>query len=132
MQKEQLFAGTVRENLTFGREISEEKLWSCSAKTGFDGYIREQENGFDTVLTRDGLSGGELKKLALTRMLLTDRPVIVLDEPFAHLDAEGCRLVTELLGELRKDRIVILVTHSADLARYADRTVRLENGRIVC
>lgn len=131
MQKEQIFAGTVRENLVFDRDVSEEKLWSCSKKTGFDEYVREQEAGFDTILARDGLSGGELKKLALTRMILADRPIVVLDEPFAHLDAEGCRMVTGLLDELRKDRIIILVTHSTELARYADRIVRLENGRIV-
>lgn len=126
MQHEHVFDGTIRENLTFGEEVSQERLEECASKTGFDVYINELEQGYDTRLTNKGLSGGELKKLSLTRMLLADRPVLVLDEPFAHLDAEGCEQLTKLLKELRRDKIILYVTHNPELVELADRVVRLD------
>ena len=131
MQREHVFDGSIRENLTFGEDISTEKLDICGAKTGFDAYVRELEEGYETRLTNQSLSGGELKKLSLTRMLLADKPVVVLDEPFAHLDAEGSALLLKLLEELRRDKIVILVTHNPELVQYADRVVRIEGGRVL-
>ena len=131
MQKEHVFDGTVRDNLLFGVDVPVERLDACAKKTGFDVYIRDLESGYDTVLTNGSLSGGELKKLSLTRMLLADKPVVVLDEPFAHLDAEGCKRLTALLRELRMNKIVILVTHNHELVQYADRVVRLADGRVV-
>ena len=64
-------------------------------------------------------------------MLLNDAPIVVLDEPFAHLDAEGCELLLAILKELRRDKIVLLVTHNQELVQYADRVVRLENGKMI-
>lgn len=130
MQQEHVFDGTILENLLYGEGVSQKHLENCAAKTGFDAYVRELEEGYETRLTNAGLSGGELKKLSLTRMLLADKPVLVLDEPFAHLDAEGCQLLIGLLEELRPDKIIIFVTHNQEVVQYADRVVRLADGKI--
>lgn len=127
MQNEHVFDGSIRENLTFGLDIPEERLKECAAKTGLDAYIDELEDEYETVLTNGSLSGGELKKLSLTRMLLADRPVIVMDEPFASLDEAGCKQLEKLINELRRDRIVIIVTHSKELAQHADKVVYIDS-----
>ena len=85
---------------------------------------------YDTYITNAGLSGGELKKLSLTRMLLMDRPVVVLDEPFAHLDVVGQELLVKLIQEIKTEKIIILVTHDKRFVEFADRVVHLSEGRV--
>jgi thiamine transport system ATP-binding protein len=79
------------------------------------------------------LSGGERQRVALARVLVRDRPVLLLDEPFASLDAELRVEMTDLVGELhsRSHMTVLIVTHHPDDAwRIADRVLRIVNGRI--
>jgi thiamine transport system ATP-binding protein len=78
------------------------------------------------------LSGGERQRVALARVLVRDRPVLLLDEPFASLDAALRAEMTELVGELhaRAQMTVLMVTHDAeDARRIADRVLRIEAGR---
>ncbi len=131
MQHEHVFDGSIRENLTFGENIPQRDIDICAQKTGLAAYVNGLSDGYDTYLTNQSLSGGELKKLSLTRMLLADKPVIVLDEPFAHLDEEGVERLLYILEELRKDKIIILVTHNPELVRYTDRVVRIDAGTVV-
>jgi thiamine transport system ATP-binding protein len=79
------------------------------------------------------LSGGERQRVALARVLVRNRPVLLLDEPFASLDAELRREMTGLVGELhsRNHMTVLMVTHDMeDARRIADRIVRVEDGHI--
>jgi thiamine transport system ATP-binding protein len=79
------------------------------------------------------LSGGERQRVALARVLVRNRPVLLLDEPFASLDAELRREMTDLVGELhsRNHMTVLMVTHDMeDARRIADRIVRVEDGHI--
>jgi thiamine transport system ATP-binding protein len=79
------------------------------------------------------LSGGERQRVALARVLVRDRPVLLLDEPFASLDAELRREMTGLVGELhsRNHMTILMVTHDMeDARRIADRIVRVEDGHI--
>jgi thiamine transport system ATP-binding protein len=79
------------------------------------------------------LSGGERQRVALARVLVRDRPVLLLDEPFASLDAELRGEMTDLVGELhsRSHMTILMVTHDPDDARHiADRVLQVANGRI--
>lgn len=78
------------------------------------------------------LSGGQMQRVAIARALVNNPDIILADEPTGALDSESGAMVMELLKEVSADRLVILVSHNADLAKqYSTRTVKLADGRIV-
>lgn len=78
------------------------------------------------------LSGGQMQRVAIARALINDPEIVLADEPTGALDSETGIQVMELLKEVSKDRLVIMVTHNAELAeQYADRIIRLSDGRVV-
>ena len=78
------------------------------------------------------LSGGQMQRVAIARALVNDPDILLADEPTGALDSETSVQVMELLNEVAKDRLVIMVTHNPDLAdRYATRIVKLSDGRII-
>ena len=79
------------------------------------------------------LSGGQKQRVAIARALSGDPPVILADEPTAALDSQSGRAVMQVLKTLARERgrAIVIVTHDNRMLGYADRTVRLEDGRIV-
>ncbi len=78
------------------------------------------------------MSGGQMQRVAIARALVNDPEILLADEPTGALDSETSVQVMELLKEISKDRLVIMVTHNPDLAeKYATRTVRLLDGKII-
>lgn len=79
------------------------------------------------------LSGGEKQRVAICRALINQPELIFADEPTGNLDSESGRTVLELLQRIRSDRgaTLVMVTHSADIARQADRILTLKDGRII-
>jgi putative ABC transport system ATP-binding protein len=79
------------------------------------------------------LSGGQKQRVAIARALAGDPPVVLADEPTAALDSNSGRAVMDVLKRLahERDRAVVIVTHDSRMLGYADRTVRMEDGRIV-
>lgn len=76
-----------------------------------------------------GLSAGQRARLAVARALLSDRPVVLLDEPTAHLDAEGVETIHAVITAIAADRTVVATTHRAELVAVADRHVELVDLR---
>ncbi|MGN8246083.1 thiol reductant ABC exporter subunit CydD [Cellulomonas soli] len=104
---------------------------TAAALTGLDAVLQDLPDGWGTVLGRggSGLSVGQRQRVALTRALLTDAPLVVLDEPTAHLDAIGEQVVLDTVRELRRaGRTVVLVAHRASLAATADDVVTVRTG----
>jgi ATP-binding cassette subfamily C protein CydD len=98
----------------------------AAALTGLDAVVDALPDGWATVVGRGGtgLSVGQRQRLALTRALLSPAPLVVLDEPTAHLDAAGERVVLDSVRELRaQGRAVLLVAHRASLLASADEIV---------
>lgn len=78
------------------------------------------------------LSGGQMQRVAIARALVNNPSIILADEPTGALDTESGKMVMELLKEVAKDRLVIMVSHNADLAEaYSTRTVKIVDGRVV-
>ncbi len=118
--------GTVREAVARGASLSDDALATAAALTGLDAVVATLPTGWDTRVGQGGvgLSLGQRQRLALTRALLTSAPLVVLDEPTAHLDADGEQVVLDTLARLRAEgRTVLLVAHRSSLLRVADRTV---------
>ena len=129
-----LFRGTVAENIRLGRpEADDAEVHRAAALARADAFVRELPEGYDTVVGDGGrpLSAGQRQRLALARAFLRDAPLVILDEPTANLDPESAELVGEAVDRLRAGRSVLLIAHRPELARRADRVVRLDRGRVV-
>ena len=134
-QHTHVFEGTVRENLLLAEERADARtLERAAVESGLATVLARLPNGWDTPLGERGLglSGGELQRLALARALLRTRArVWLLDEPTAHLDAEGARSVETLIRAAAASRTVLLAVHRLSAARSADWIIVLRDGRIV-
>lgn len=126
-------SGTVRENLLLGRpDADENEIDTALEAAAADHFISHLPRGLDTVLgdRGAGLSGGELRRLALARAYLCRATLVVLDEPTAGLDHENERLVCEALQRLARGRTVLVISHREQTLSRADRVAEMIDGRI--
>jgi thiol reductant ABC exporter CydD subunit len=133
-QRPRLFHGTLRENLLLARPgASGAPLEEAARRAGLDAVVRDLDRGWETPVGEGGerLSGGEAQRVALARAFLKDAPVLVLDEPTAHLDAGTEARVAEAIDDLRRGRTVLLVSHRLTTAMRADRIALVARGRVV-
>jgi putative ABC transport system ATP-binding protein len=78
------------------------------------------------------ISGGEKERVAIARSIVNEPPVLLADEPTGNLDTQTTREIMELLSQLNKEGMtIIMVTHSPDCAEYAQRVVRVSDGRLL-
>lgn len=134
LQESVLFGMTVRENLLFGRpEASPEELLAAARRAGAHGFVSRLPDGYEARLGERGatVSGGERQRLALARAALRDAPIVILDEPFAGLDAATEEAVARELFALFEGRTLLFIAHRYAGLEAFDRIVVLEGGRIV-
>ncbi|RNM15902.1 thiol reductant ABC exporter subunit CydD [Nocardioides pocheonensis] len=123
-----LTAGTVADNLRIGRpEATDPELWRSLAAVGLEEVVATLPLGLETPLGEDGagLSAGQRARLALARVVLANRPYVILDEPTAHLDAETEQIMLATLTRLARHAIVVVVAHRAAVIGAADHLVVL-------
>jgi len=133
-QRATLFTGTVTDNIRLGDPAAgSERVAAAAQLAGADAFIRSLPDGYETVVGDGGrtLSAGERQRIAVARAFLRDAPLVVLDEPTANLDPASAEAVADALDRLSDGRTVLLIAHRPELARRADRIVRLEAGRVV-
>lgn len=130
-QRPVLPPGTIRSVLVSSRPgVGQAELEAAAAATGLDAVIAER--GWDADLGRGGhgISLGERQRLALTRAVLSPAPLVILDEPTAHLDGAAEQVVLDLIGELRgQGRTVVVIAHRSRLVDVADDVASVEVGR---
>ncbi|NMM22168.1 MAG: thiol reductant ABC exporter subunit CydD [Phycicoccus sp.] len=126
-QRPFLAPGTVRDNLTLGNDSTDDELWDMLREVGLDGMVAALDQGLDTRLGDDGfgLSAGQRARLTLARAALSSAPLVLLDEPTAHLDEESAVLAHHLIQRLAELRTVVAVTHRPELLALADKHVQL-------
>jgi ATP-binding cassette, subfamily C, bacterial CydD len=126
-QRPFLAAGTVRDNLTLGNDCTDEELWNVLGSVGLDLMVVTLGHGLDTRLGDDGfgLSAGQRASLTLARAALSTAPLVLLDEPTAHLDPESAGLAHQLIQNLADLRTVVAVTHRPELLALADQHIHL-------
>ncbi len=133
-QNPHLFAATVAENLLLARPgATKEELWDALAAVGLDEIIRALPLGLDSHVGVGGarLSGGQAKRLGLARALLTDAPILFLDEPTEGLDPETARRTLDALIERTKGRTLVLATHRYAELKKMDEIITLDGGVVI-
>ena len=120
-QRPFLFPGTIRENLLLADERTDSEIASALRAVGLDGLIAERSGGLETHVGDDGfgLSAGQRARLGLARAILSDAPLVLLDEPTAHLDPVATAVVQTAIAELARSRVVIAATHRSGLSALA-------------
>ena len=132
-QDSPVFIDTIRNNLLIGRaDASDEDLWMALEKAQLDAHVRALPKGLDTIVGEAGrtLSVGQARRLCLARALLSNAPVLLLDEPTDALDRETEVAFFQVLADVSAGRTVVLVTHADIPEGTVDRVLTLENGQL--
>jgi ATP-binding cassette subfamily C protein CydC len=127
-QRPMLFHDTVERNLRLARpEATDEELGQALAIAGLADFMDGLDDGLETWISEAGgnVSGGEARRLALARLILTDCPVVILDEPTTGLDRETALGLAKTLDQWLGSRTVIMITHDPDTLPRHDRRIRM-------
>jgi ABC-type multidrug transport system fused ATPase/permease subunit len=132
-QDAHLFSTSIRQNVRLARPDAEDgEIDDALRRAGIWEWVFGLPDGWDTLVGEEGreLSGGQRQRVAIARALLADAPVLVLDEPTAHLDPLAAeRLVDDVLGAAG-DRTVLLITHRPEGLDRMDEVLVLDRGRV--
>lgn len=132
-QQSMLLSGTIRENIAFCcGDVSDEAIWAAAEVADVAEAIRQQPDGLDTLLGErgSGLSEGQLQRLAIARAVLSDAPILLLDECTASLDEATEERVLQRLRAL-PDRTCLCISHRPAALEICDRVVRVVDGKFV-
>ena len=133
LQHPAMFNDTVRNNLTLGEDLPEARLWQALEVAQLKEVVAAMPQGLDTLIGRQGvrLSGGQLQRLAIARMVLTDPKVVILDEATSALDTETEARLHRALQDFLKGRTTLIIAHRLSAVRQADRVYVFEDGHII-
>ena len=133
-QETQLFSGTVRNNIRYGRpDATDAEVEDAAAAANAHEFISAFPDGYETVVGERGvkLSGGQRQRVAIARALLKDPRILILDEATSSLDSESESLVQEALDTLMAGRTVFVIAHRLSTIRNADQIIVLDDGSTV-
>ncbi|MDA3814704.1 MAG: ABC transporter ATP-binding protein [Candidatus Cloacimonetes bacterium] len=128
-----LFSDTVANNISLGKnKANREEIEEVTKKAQVHSAIIEFENGFDTAIGERGvtLSGGQKQRLAISRALLTDPNILILDDALSAVDTKTEKSILDDLIKMRKDKTTIIISHRISSIQHADKIIVLNNGKI--
>jgi ATP-binding cassette subfamily C protein CydD len=132
-QQPYLFTGSAADNIALGQAgASRSAICRAARLAGAAGFIEDLPAGYDTPLGERGLrlSAGQRQRIALARAFLRDAPLLLLDEPTAHLDPASARLIGTAIDTALADRTVVLVSHGRGWAGGGCRVISLDQGKL--
>ncbi len=133
-QEIQLFGGTVRDNIRYGKlDAADAEVEAAALAANAAGFIARLPQGYDTLVGERGvkLSGGQRQRIAIARALLKDPRLLLLDEATSSLDSESEGLVQEALERLLLNRTTVIIAHRLSTVHKANRIAVLDSGRLV-
>ena len=128
-----LFGGTIKENISFGKEVSDEEIITAAKMANAYNFIQEDlPNKFETEVGERGalLSGGQKQRIAIARALIKNPEIMILDEATSALDSESEKLVQDALDSLMQGRTTFVIAHRLSTIVRADKIVVMDNGEI--
>jgi len=134
LQDTWLFAGTIRDNIAYGRpDATEEEILEAARATFVDRFVHSLPDGYETVIDEDGgnLSAGERQLVTIARAFLSDPALLILDEATSSVDTRTELLLQHAMAALRTHRTSFVIAHRLSTIRDADLILVMEEGRIV-
>lgn len=133
LQEVELLHGTVRDNICLGQmDAQESDIIAAAQAAQIDSVIQALPRGYDTMIGEGHcFSGGEAQRIALARMILANRPVLILDEATSSADPDHEVQIQTALSHLARGRTVIVIAHRLASIAHADQILVLEDGRII-
>ena len=134
LQDTWLFAGTIRDNIAYGRpDATEDEVLAAARATYVDRFVHSLPDGYDTVLDDEAsnISAGEKQLITIARAFLSDPALLILDEATSSVDTRTELLVQHAMAALRSDRTSFVIAHRLSTIRDADLILVMEHGRIV-
>lgn len=132
-QESVLFNDTIFNNIAFGTEATLSEVEAAAKIANAHEFISESSNGYQTIIGDRGskLSGGQRQRISIARAVLKNPPILILDEATSALDNESEKLVQAALGNLMKNRTVLVIAHRLSTIQHADQILVIEQGNIV-
>lgn len=133
-QDTQLFGGSIRQNIMYGRlDATEDEMMAAAKAANAHDFVVQFPDGYDTIVGERGvkLSGGQRQRVAIARAVLKDPRILLLDEATSSLDSESEALVQDALDRLMQDRTTIIIAHRLSTIKRVDRIAVLNEGELV-
>ncbi|MGD0621145.1 MAG: ABC transporter ATP-binding protein [Thermacetogeniaceae bacterium] len=134
LQDTYLFKGTVRENIRYGRpEATDEEIEIAAVMANSDHFIKHLPEGYDTILSEEGsnLSHGQRQLLSITRTILADPDILVLDEATSSVDTRTEKYIQQAMLTLMQGRTSFIIAHRLSTIREADNILVIDHGEII-
>ena len=133
LQDSWIFEGSVRENIVFGEEgISDEELIDVCKKVNLDHFIRTLPHGYDTILNdKQTLSQGQIQLLTIARAMVSNAPILILDEATSSVDTRTEVIVQDAMDKLAKGRTSFVIAHRLSTIKNADLILVMKDGDII-
>ena len=134
LQDTNLFTGTVKENILYGKpDASDEEVINAAKLANAHGFITRLPNGYDTMLTANGseLSQGQRQLISIARAAISDPPVMILDEATSSIDTRTEAIVQKGMDSLMRGRTVFVIAHRLSTVKNSDIIMVLDSGRII-
>ncbi len=134
LQDTWLFGGTIRENIAYGNDnATEEQIIEAAKAAYIHPFIRRLSDGYDTVLTDDGinLSKGQKQLLTIARAMLSDAPMLILDEATSNVDSRTEQLIQRAMRRLMEHKTCFVIAHRLSTIQHADTILVVRDGDIV-
>jgi len=133
-QKPQIFPATVANNIRLGQEDAAiSRVISTAQQAHASEFIEQLPDGYNTLIGEggQGLSGGQIQRIALARAFLKNAPLFIFDEATANLDLQSETLVQQAINTLTKNRTVVMIAHRLQTIKNADCIAIVEKGKII-
>ena len=132
-QKVYILNDTVAANIAYGNEFNEQKIRDVLKQAHALDFVENMENGIYSILDEAGknLSGGQRQRIAIARALYKDPQIMILDEATSALDNESESIITQVIDEISKERIVFIIAHRLSTVKSSDKIAVFKDGNIV-
>lgn len=133
LQDSWLFSGTIKENIAYGREASDEEIIEAAKNAHAHKFIMQLKDGYQTIISEDGgnLSQGQKQLLCIARIMLMKPPMLILDEATSSIDTRTERQIQDAFDKMMKGRTTFIVAHRLSTIQKADQILVMNHGQII-